>query len=572
LEEQATRDIQAASEAPSAPAVERTDLGPPSRPFIDGGPRGGRDELTVLVDPSTGQPYARIAYATEVDVDSAAESAARSAALWRSTEFKERGRRLRRLSELIRENVDPLARLIAQEQGKPYLEALALEILPALDHLRFIIGQAERYQAGLAVDPRHPFYAHKHAHYLYDPVGVVALVTPSPMPFSIPLVQIAAALAMGNAVVLKPHEAAPFSALRIGELCIEAGFPAGVVNVVPTQPETGIHLVAHPKVDKVFVTGSLVTGQTIMAAAGCTPRPVVLNLGGKHPSIVAGDAQVERAARGVVWGALANAGQNCGSVERVFVEERIASEFIDHVKRAVGGVRVGNPLADGVDMGPLFSEARRREVHAQVTEAVAAGGQLACGGVIPEGPGFFYPPTVILEAPLASRLMHEETMGPVIPIVVVESLERAIMLANDSEYALTASGWSTSAEKAERMMLRLQAGVVTVNDVLYSNGEPASTWSGHRKSGLGQNHGRPGLREMSRQRFVSYDPFPAEAPIFSYPYDDEASRMIDSALGYLHADSRWQRWRALLGLARQPRFRGRGHLRRLLMPGRRGER
>ncbi len=374
-------------------------LGPPALPLVDGERTEGNGQLVLLSEPATDEPFVQFVYSGAEDVDRAAEAAARGSALWRGTPFEERGRLLRQLARLIRERAGELAKLVTREQGKPRTEALTYEVLPALDHLQFIIMHAERYHAGLAVEPRHPLYAHKRAHYLYDALGVVALITPSPLPFAVPLIQVAAALAMGNAVVLKPSERTPLCGLRIGELCLEAGFPPGVVNVVPSLPEDALRLAAHPRVDKVFLTGSLAAGQHVMATAGCSPRPVVLSLGGKHPSIVAGDADVERAARGIVWGALANAGQNCGSIERVYVEECIASRFLERVQAEVETVRVGNPLDDDVDMGPLISRQRRHEVHRQVTEAVEAGARLLAGGEIPPGPGYFYPPTILLEPP-----------------------------------------------------------------------------------------------------------------------------------------------------------------------------
>jgi len=534
------------------------------RPHIDGGAVGGSGPELTLLSPVTGEALASVACAGPEDIEHAVDSAARSWSLWRGTPFSERGQRLRRLAALIHEQRHAIARLISTEQGKPYLEALTLEVIPALDHLRFVIHHAERFHAGLAVEPRHPFYSHKHAHYLYDSIGVVASVTPSPLPFAVPLIQVAAALAMGNAVVLKPSERTPLSGLRVGELCTQAGFPPGLVNVVPSLPEHSMHLILHQKVDKVFVTGSLDAGQSIMAMSGVAVRPVVLSLGGKHASIVAGDADVKRAARGIVWGALANAGQNCGAVERVFVEERAASRFMEALLAEVDKVRSGDPMDVGTDMGPLASAEHREAVHAQVMDAVERGGKVVRGGEIPDGPGFFYPPTVLLDPPSDCPLMQEETLGPVIPVVFTESLERAMMLANQTEYALSASGWSQSAETAERMMVGLRAGVVTVNDVLYSFGEPASTWSGYRKSGIGQNHGTPGLREMSRQRFVSFDPSDAEAPLFAFPYDDEAREVAETAVGYLNRRGWLSKLPALWKLVRMERFRRRTPLRGLL--------
>jgi acyl-CoA reductase-like NAD-dependent aldehyde dehydrogenase len=542
------------------------EIGAAIHPLIDGERSGGNAHPALLIDPSTGNAFAQVAYALPADIDRAAESAARTLALWRSVPFEQRGRKLRKLAELIHEDAWTIAKLVSQEQGKPVLEAFNLEVLPALDHLRFIIGYAEHYHAGLRVDPRHPFYAHKRAYYLYDAIGVIALVTPAPLPFAVPIVQVAAALAMGNAIVLKPSDHTPLCGLRIGELCMEAGFPAGLVNVVPALPEEALRLVGHPKIDKAFLTGGVEAGRQVMGVAGAALRPVVLSLAGKHPSVVAGDADVERAARGVVWGALANAGQNCGSIERVYVEESIASAFIDHLVQEVDQVRVGNPLCEEVEMGPLLSSDRRREVHAQVTEAIQRGARLLRGGTLPDGDGFFYPPTVLLGPPNDCRLMREETLGPVIPIVVVDSIERAILLASDCNHALTASGWTASNEKAERLMVGLPAGVVTINDVLYSYGEPAATWSGYRLSGIGQSHGTPGLREMSRQRFVSFDDQPAQAPLFSFPYDAQATEISRDSLEYLHGPSRHRRLGALGRLVRNKRFRARTPVRWLLLP------
>jgi acyl-CoA reductase-like NAD-dependent aldehyde dehydrogenase len=306
-----------------------------------------------------------------------------------------------------------------------------------------------------------------------------------------------------------------------------------------------------------------------MTTAGCVPRPVVLSLGGNHAAIVAGDANVSRAARGIVWGALANAGQNCGSIQRIYVEERAASRFVECVLQEVDRIRVGDPQTPGVDLGPMENEARRQRVHELVEQAVVAGARLLRGGVKIEGPGYYYPPTVLLDPPNDCALMREELLGPVIPIIVVESLERAIMLANDSDHALSSSGWTESKETGERLMVGLQAGVVTINDVLYSFGEPAATWSGLKMSGVGQNHGTPGLREMSRQRFVSFDGTSLEAPLAAYPYDDTANKILTNVIEQLHGPGRWRRLRALVRLLRIKRFRERVPARSLIWSGKR---
>ncbi len=510
----------------------------------------------VSLCPSTGTPYREVPCDGAEEIDAAVEAAVHASALWRGSSYEERRRRLEKLAEVILARSAEISRLVAVEQGKPATEALALEVLPALNHLRFMARQASRLQGRPVLAP-HPLYTHKTVRDVYDPLGVVAVVTPYPLPFALPIVQIGAAVAMGSAVVLKPSELTPCCGLEIAELCEEAGLPAGLVSVVVTGREQTLRLIAHPSVDKVYFAGSTETGRQVMATAGCAPRAVVLSLGGKHPSIVASDADVPRAARGVVWGALANAGQNCGAIERVYVDAHVAARFVDAVLSEVDRVRVGDPLEDGTDMGPLASEERLEEVHRQVTEAVQAGARLLRGGTPGPGPGFFYPPTVLLDPPPHSRILREETLGPVIPIVVVDGLERAILLANDSNYALCASGWTTSSETAARMMSGLVAGVVTINDVLYSFGDPASTWSGHRASGVGSTHGLAGLQEMSRRRFVSYDPSRAEAPLFAFPYDTEAARVARATLQVIHGASLGRRLLGALRLLRGRRFRSR---------------
>jgi succinate-semialdehyde dehydrogenase/glutarate-semialdehyde dehydrogenase len=513
--------------------------------------------LIVDVNPSTGDPFAQVACADSAEIEQAVQAAAFASKLWRGAPFEERAQRLSRLAVRLREESESIAGLIALEQGKPYAEALALEILPALDHLQYLSRHARELTQGEPIEPRHPVWAHKRALYLYDPMGVVALITSSSLPFAQPLIQTASALAMGNAVVLKPSSSAPLSGLRVGELCVQAGFPAGLVNVVPTTPEETLRLVSHDKVDKVFVTGTVQAGQSIMAVAAAAPRPVVLSLGGKHPAIVVADADVQRAARGIVWGACANAGQNCGAVERVYVEERVAARFVEALVAEVDRLRVGDPLETGVDVGPLISEGRRQSVHEQVSEAVLFGARLLRGGQPVEGPGFFYPPTVLLDPPEGCRLLNDETLGPVIPVVTVENVEQAIEKANTSPFALTASGWTASEVTAERLMVGLQAGVVTINDVLYAYGEPAATWSGFKQSGLGASHGLAGLKEMSRRRFVSFDGTALDAPAFAFPYGDEANVIAESTLRALHGGSRLSRAMGLLRLIRSSRFRGR---------------
>jgi acyl-CoA reductase-like NAD-dependent aldehyde dehydrogenase len=340
-------------------------------------------------DPARAEIFHELTCAGPEEVDRAINAATLAWAMWRGTDIKERLAGLKRLAGLIREQAPIISELIAREMGRPASEALALEILPALDYLNYLTVHAEDAYVGRPIQPRHVFHTHKRVHYLYEPYGIIAVVTPYSIPFALPLAQVAAALAMGNAVLLKPSELTPLCGMKIGELCRQAGLPEGLVQVLPMKKEDALFLVSHPGVDKIFVTGSPETGRQVMAIAGCIPKPVVLSLGSKNPAVVANDADLERTARGIVWGSMVGSGQHCDAIERVYVTEAIASRFVEKVLVEADKLVTGNPMDSTVDLGPLISAWRRNHVHSQVTDAVARGGQLLRGGHLPEEQGFF---------------------------------------------------------------------------------------------------------------------------------------------------------------------------------------
>jgi succinate-semialdehyde dehydrogenase/glutarate-semialdehyde dehydrogenase len=398
---------------------------------------------------------------------------------------------------------------------------------------------------------------------LHVPIGVVLVITPWNYPFAIALSGVATALAAGNAVLLKPAPATTLTGLRIGELCREAGIPDGVVNVVAADDAVAAALVEDPRVGKVVFTGSVSTGKKVMAAAARNLTPVVLELGGKDPAIVCRDADLDRAARGIVWGAFVNAGQTCASVERVYVEQPVAEAFVARVLEETRRLRVGPPADAETDVGPLTLERQRRVVEEHVQDAVARGARVLAGGARAPGPGWFYPPTVLTGVDHTMRVMREETFGPVLPIMAVASVEEALALANDSEYGLTASGWTRDAETARRLQEGLQAGVVTINDCLYSFGEPTAPWGGVKRSGIGRVHGLAGLKEMTQVKYVSRDT--GRGPmLWWYPYGPELARVASSAGPALYARSLWSRLRHTARLLGSRRFRRRVSLRALL--------
>jgi acyl-CoA reductase-like NAD-dependent aldehyde dehydrogenase len=513
----------------------------------------------AAVDPSTGEGFAQASLLGRDQVGAAVEAAREAFPAWAALSFRERGAHLLKLRAAVLAQADDLARLVGREQGKPAAEAQLAEIFPSLEALKHLAFHAEDVLREDPVEAQVVLLAHKDARVMYAPFGVVLIITPWNYPFSIALTGMAAALAAGNTVVLKPAPATTLIGLRIGALCREAGLPPGVVNVVSVDDELAPGLVEDPRVDKIVFTGSVATGKKIMAAAAKNLTPVVLELGGKDPAIVCRDADLDRAAQGIVWGAFLNAGQTCASVERVYVEEPVAAAFLERVLAQTRKLRVGDPRRQEVDMGPLTLERQRRIVEEHVADAVERGAKVLTGGAAVPGPGYFYPPTVLTDVDHGMRIMREETFGPVLPVMVVRDLDEAVRWANDSEYGLTASGWTQSPQIARRLQERLQAGVVTINDCVYSYGEPTAPWGGFKNSGIGRTHGLAGLREMVQVKYVTRDDSRKPA-LWWYPYDGELARLASVTNRAVHGRNLWERLRAQVSLLGSRRFLRRARL------------
>lgn len=522
----------------------------------------GRAGFRPAVSPATGQPFAR---ASLLDAQQAAEAfaAAREAfPAWGRTSFRERGQALLRLREALLDEADEVARAIQREQGKPFGEAHAAEVLPSLEALKHLARHAEDVLREDVVDGQVLLLAHKEARLVHEPWGVVLAITPWNYPFGLPLPIVASALVAGNTVVLKPAPSTTIIGLRLGALTRKAGLPNGVLNVLAVDDDLAPSLVEDPRVDKVVFTGSVATGKKVMSAAAKNLTPVLLELGGKDPAIVCRDADLDRAVPGVVWGAFMNAGQTCASIERVYVDREVAEPFVARVVEETRKLRLTRPDGPG-EIGPLSLERQRRIVEKHVADAKAKGAKILTGGEATDGAGFYHAPTVLTDVDHSMLVMREETFGPVLPIMSVGSLDDAIRFANDTDYGLTASGWTQSRETARRLELELRAGVVSINDGLSSFGEPAAPWGGIKHSGIGRTHGRAGLREMVRTKYVSLDT--SRGPeLWWYPYDEPYARLVSEANPALHARSPWRRLRNLARLAAHPRLWRRLGPRRLL--------
>jgi len=537
-------------------------LAQPRHSWVAGREVAGRAGRRAAVDPTTGKPFAEVSLLDASQAGEALDAARAALGPWSALSFAERARHLLRLRDALLQRADTIAELIAREQGKPVAEAHLVELFPSLEALKHLANHAEDALREEEVAGHVLLLAHKRARLVYEPYGVVLLITPWNYPFSISLTGAAAALAAGNTVVLKPAPATTLIGLELGALASAAGLPVGVLNVAATDDVVAQQLVEDPRVNKIVFTGSVATGKKVAAAAAKNLTPVLLELGGKDPAIVLRDADLDRAAAGLVWGAFVNAGQTCASVERVYVEREVATALTEKIVAETRKLRMGDPRAPETDIGPLTLERQRQVVDEHVKDALARGAQALTGGARPEGPGYFYPPTVLAGVDHRMRVMREETFGPVLPIMAVADAEEALRLANDSEYGLTASIWTRDPEKAERLRGRLQAGVVTVNDCVYSYGEPTAPWGGYKKSGIGRTHGLAGLREMVQVKYVASEMSRGRA-LWWFPYGEEFRRLMSGTNRLLHGGLR-ARLLSALHLMGSRRFWSRARLLDLL--------
>jgi succinate-semialdehyde dehydrogenase/glutarate-semialdehyde dehydrogenase len=455
-----------------------------------------RNEI-ISYDPATGGEVGRVPDTGAEEVRAAVERSREVFAAWKQTPFAERRRLVMRAREVILGQVDEIAHLISRESGKPFGEAISMEIAPVLDLMQYFAKNAEKLLKPRRVGIGLYALLGRSSKIVYQPLGVIGIIPAWNYPFSIPLGEAVMSVMSGNTVVLKPSELTPLVGQKIGEIFEKAGFPADAVQVVTGGGKTGAALVeAAP--DKIMFTGSVATGKKIAEAAAKNLTSVVLELGGKDPMVVFADANLELAAGGAVWGAFCNSGQSCSSVERLYVEESVRDEFTRLVVEKTRRLRQGTGDKETTSVGSMSSERQMKIVEDHVEDFRAAGAQILTGGERnPDFPdGLFYEPTVISGATNEMRAMQEETFGPTLPIMGFTTEEEAVRLANDSEFGLTASVWTGDMARGKRVAKRIEAGSVCVNEVLYTHGIGQTPWGGFKNSGYGRTHGLEGLMEL----------------------------------------------------------------------------
>jgi acyl-CoA reductase-like NAD-dependent aldehyde dehydrogenase len=481
-------------------------------------------------NPATGEILRQFECTGEGEVQAAVGRARVAQVAWAQLGVRPRVAILREFQRLLQRRKSEVAAIITREAGKPGVEALVTEVLVVLDAARFLIENSYRYLRDEAVPHGNLAVKTKAGYVVREPYGVIGIISPWNYPLAIPATESLAGLVAGNAVVLKPSEFTSLTALELASLLHESGVPEAVFQVIVGNGATGAAL-SHAHIDKLIFTGSVPTGRRIGQAAAARFLPVVLELGGKDPMLVLDDADVEVASSGAVWGAFVNAGQTCLSVERCYVHRSLYEAFLAACVRKAEQLRVGNGAEPEIDVGPLIHQRQLRIVESHVEDAVARGARVLTGGRRQNdlGPNF-YAPTVLANVTHEMRIMREETFGPVLPVMPFDKEEEAIRLANDSEYGLGASVWTRNRARGEAVACRIQAGIVMVNDAVSSFGISEAPHGGVKASGIGRTHGRFGLEEMVRTKYIDCDRMPGTKKIWWYKYGEAFARQMEGFL------------------------------------------
>lgn len=488
-------------------------------------------------NPATGEVLGEVPIHTPDEVRQAVARGRAAQESWGLLSVTERCRRVLWFKDALVTRAEELADLLSRETGKPRFEALTHEVVLVADLAAFYADKGPEFLAPQELELH--LLKQKKAYIHHPPLGVVGILSPWNFPLSIPLGDVIAALVAGNAVVVKPSEMAPLIVLRAKEIYDAAGLPPDLLQVVTGGPQTGAALI-DAGVDKIVFTGSVAGGRKVAAACGERLIPCTMELGGKAAAIVCDDADLERAARAIVWGGLANSGQVCVSVERVLAVESIHDRLVERVVELASKVRQGDPSTEEIDVGAITFPRQIEVAEKLIADAVAKGATVRVGGKRPSRAGQFFEPTVLTGCTENMDVVREEIFGPIIPIMKVRDERDAIRIANDSHLGLAGYVFTKDRERGQRLAEQVQAGSVLINDVLTAYAITDAPFGGIKASGFGRVHGREGLVSMTQTRVVSYDRFGSfEKEPTWFPYSNKAYRLALKASRVIFGPGGW---------------------------------
>jgi len=473
----------------------------PGKLLIDGQWVNGSKTFNT-VNPATGEVLTQIVEASAADVDQAVAAARRAFdakdGAWRKMSASERGRLIWRLADLVERHIDELAELETLDNGKPIFESRNVDMPMVVDVLRYYAGWATKIHG----ETVHTFDT-AFTYTLREPVGVVGLIIPWNFPLLLASWKLGPALACGNTIVMKPAEQTPLTTLRLGELAVEAGFPAGVINIVSGGPDAGRAIVKHPGIDKIAFTGSTAVGKEIMRGAADTLKRVTLELGGKSPNIVFADADIDNAVKGAINGIFYGKGEVCNAGSRLFLECKVRDEFLDKLIVRAKRMVPGDPLDPKTRMGAIVSQAQMQIVLGYIDAGKSEGAKLLAGGnrvSVNDDKGFFIEPTVFGDVSNDMKIAQEEIFGPVLATLQFDDIDEVVEMANRNQYGLAAAVWTRDLKKAHQMSRMLRAGTVWINT--YGLMDAALPFGGYKSSGFGRELGQAALEHYTEVKTV----------------------------------------------------------------------
>jgi len=488
-----------------------------------------RKDVIVSRNPATGEVLGEVPEMSVAAIKAAVARARAAQKEWGDLPVRERCERVKRFRDVVLHRAPELIDLLVREGGKTRVEALSMEVMVAIDLATYFIKRAPKI---LAPEPISLHLLKTRASYVhFAPRGVVGIISPWNFPFVIPIGEMIMSLLAGSAVVLKPSEITPLIALKTKELFDATGLPADLFQVVTGRGAAGAALI-DAGIDYLHFTGSTAVGKKVAAACGERLIPCALELGGKAPAVVCADADPKRTARALVWGAFANQGQVCVSVERVYAHQAVHDELVENIIKLTNELRLGDPAGDNVDAGSMTWDHQVEIVEERIKSAVDAGAKVRTGGQR-TGRGLQFAPTVITDCKHDMEIMKREIFGPVMPIMKVRDEEEAVRLANDSHLGLAAYVFTDDKQKGRRLADRVEAGTVMVNDCLVAYGAPETPFGGIKQSGIGVTHSDRGLRDLCQARHVNYDRLTFKRELWWYPYSDKVQRQTLKLMKWL---------------------------------------
>jgi acyl-CoA reductase-like NAD-dependent aldehyde dehydrogenase len=501
-------------------------------------------QVLVSRNPATREVLARTA-CTALDEIPAIVTRCRQAALaWRSKSLPERLSYISSFRKLLCDRRDELGKLITSEAGKPFAEAVVSEVFSIMETCRWLEEKAACILEDEPVELNQVFFTGKKAYNVFQPLGVIAVISPWNYPFSIPAASMLLALVAGNGVVLKPSPRTPLIAAALLELFEASGFPPGLVGLVQGDRLEGEKLILSG-VDRVVFTGSVAGGKAIMAIAAQKLIPLTLELGGKHPAIVLPDADPAAASSGIVWSAFTNAGQACASIDRLILVNPVEEKILPLLVEKASKLRLGDPIMFDTDVGPLIDEVQLKRINDLLGDALQKGARILCGGRVREDlGGYYFEPTVLVDVNESMRVLKEEIFGPLLPVIIAGSRSAALAIANDSELGLAASVWTGNLAGGEALARELNAGLVWLNDGLFSHICPDAPWGGVKYSGFGRAHSKYELLDMVCIKNIGVTAQGMRD--WHFPYSQASCDYIKAGIDLLHGNRICEKLAALV--------------------------